>query len=129
MDDIVQAEYERIRERAWDREEGDDNHAVLDSLTPLDRAVYVTRGLEEELADGGWYLVFANENDDLIVPAMDAYVLLGLPAYARHLADVIASGYGDDSSEDEGDRLDEAYRALSGAEAARRAAIDADRAR
>ena len=80
MDVTVQAEYARIRELVWDRDAGDDNDEVLVSLTPLDRAVYVTRELEEELADGGWYLVFANEDDYLIAPAITAYELLGLEA-------------------------------------------------
>jgi Domain of unknown function (DUF4375) len=124
MDEIVQAEYTRIREQAWDRDEGDDNDEVLSSLPELDRAIYVTRELEEELADGGWYLVFANEDDYLIEPAIAAYELLGLPAHAAHLRDVVASGYGDTSTEDAGDELDEAFRALPSAEAARRLAIE-----
>lgn len=128
MDVIVQTEYARIRELVWDRDSGDDNDDVLVSLTPLDRALYVTRELEEELADGGWYLVFANEDDYLIAPAIAAYELLGLEAHASHLRDVVAVGFGDDSTEDAGDRLDEAYRTLSGAEEARRAAIERARA-
>lgn len=128
MDAIVQAVYARIRDQVWDREEGDDNDEVFVSLAPLDRAVYVTRELEEELADGGWYLVFANEDDYLIAPAIEAYELLGLEAYARHLRDVLAAGFGDESTEDAGERLDEAFRALSGAEEARRAAIEREQA-
>jgi hypothetical protein len=124
MDEIVQAEYVRIREQVWDRDEGDDNDDVFASLPELDRAIYVTRELEEELADGGWYLVFANEDESLIEPAIAAYELLGLEAHAAHLRDVLAGGYGDLSSEDDGDRLDETYRALTGAEAARRRALD-----
>jgi hypothetical protein len=123
MDDIVQAEYTRIRELVWDREGGDDNDEILDALAPLDRAIYVTRELEEELADGGWYLVFANEDDYLIRPALAAYELLGLPAHVAHLQAVLDSRYGDDSSEDDGDVLDEGYRRLGGAEEARRSAI------
>lgn len=123
MDEIVQAAYARIREQVWDRDEGDDNDEALASLSDLDRAIYVTRELEEELADGGWYLVFANEDDYLIQPGIAAYELLGLPDYAAHLRDIVASGYGDDSSEDAGDAHDESFRSLAGAEAARRAAI------
>jgi hypothetical protein len=123
MDELVQAEYVRIRERVWDRDDEADNDALLSSLAPVDRAVYVTRELEEELADGGWYLVFANEDEPLIEPAISAYELLGLSAHAAHLRTVLATGFGDDSSEDDGERLDDAYRALPSAEPARRAAI------
>ena len=123
MDESVQRAYARVRERVWDADEGDDNDDVLARLEPLDRAVYVTRELEEELAEGGWYLVFANEDDGLIPHAIRGYELLGLPAYAAHLRDVVDSGFGDESSEDEGDRLDTVYAALTGAEAARARAI------
>jgi hypothetical protein len=107
----------------WDAVEGDDDDDALGRLPPLDRAVYVTRELEEELADGGWYLVFANEDDNLIPHAIEAYELLGLPEYAAHLRNVVDSGFGDSSSEDEGDLLDRQFAALSGAEAARALAL------
>ncbi len=123
MDEAVQRVYARVRERVWDTDEGDDDRDALARLTPLGRAVHVTRELEEELADGGWYLVFANEGDDMIPLAVKAYDLLGQPAYAAHFRDVPDCGIGDESGEDEGDRLDRGYAALSGAEAARARAI------
>ena len=123
MDEGVQSVYARIRERVWDRDAGDDNDAALGSLSAIERAIYVTRELEEELYDGGWYLVFANEDDHLIEPAIAGYELLGLGAYAAHLREVRRLGYGDDSTEDEGERLDALYAGLSGAEAARARAL------
>ena len=123
MDEGVGHEYARVRALVWDSEEGDDDDAALARLTPLDRALYVTRELEQELADGGWYLVFANEDEGLIPHAIEAYELLGLPAYAAHLREVLDSGFGDASTEDESDALDRAFAALSGAEAARVRAI------
>ena len=123
MDEVVGQEYARVRALVWDSEEGDDDDAALARLTPLDRALYVTRELEQELADGGWYLVFANEDEGLIPHAIEAYELLGLPAYAAHLREVLDSGFGDASTEDESDALDRAFAALSGAEAARVRAI------
>ena len=127
MDEVVGQEYARVRALVWDSEEGDDDDAALARLTPLDRALYVTRELEQELADGGWYLVFANEDEGLIPHAIEAYELLGLPAYAAHLREVLDSGFGDASTEDESDELDRAFAALSGAEAARVRAITASR--
>ncbi len=127
MDETVQRAYARVRERVWDADEGDDDEVALARLTPLERALYVTRVLEEELADGGWYLVFANEDDHLVPLAVEAYDLLGLPEYARHFRDVLAAGFGDESGEDESDRLDREYAALSGAEAARARAVASGR--
>jgi hypothetical protein len=123
VDEVVQREYARVRELVWDADEGDDDDDALGRLTPLDRALYVTRELEQELADGGWYLVFANEDDDLIPHAVEAYELLGLPEYAAHFRSVLDSAFGDESSEDDSDALDRAYAALSGAEEARLRAI------
>jgi hypothetical protein len=117
--------YERVRARVWDADEGDDDDAALAGLDPLERAVYVTRELEEELADGGWYLVFANEDDYLIPYAIEAYELLGLPQHAAHLRDVQASGFGDETGEDESDRLDREHALLADAEAARGNAVAA----
>jgi hypothetical protein len=125
VDKSVQRVYAGARERVWDADEGDDNDDALARLPPLDRAVYVTRELEQELADGGWYLVFANEDDYLIEQAIGAYELLGLPRYAGHLREVRDSGFGDDSTEEEGDRLDRHFAKLSGAEAGRARAIAA----
>lgn len=123
MDESVQAAYARVRERVWDADEGDDNDDALAALSPLERALYVTRQLEEELADGGWYLVFANEDEGLIPYGVEAYELLGLPAYAAHLRRVLDSGFGDASAEDDGDELDLEFAALSGAEDARARAV------
>jgi hypothetical protein len=127
LDESVQRVYASARERVWDADEGDDNDDALARLSPFERAVYVTRELEEELADGGWYLVFANEDDYLIGEAIRAYELLDLPQYAAHLRDVDESGFGDDSSEEEGDRLDSQFADLSGAEEARARAVAAAR--
>jgi Domain of unknown function (DUF4375) len=125
VDDAVQRAYEQARARVWDADEGDDNDDAIARLTPLERAIYVTRELEQELADGGWYLVFANEDEDLIPQAIEAYEYLGLSAYAAHLREVLDTGFGDASSEDESDGLDRQYAALDGAEAARAHAIAA----
>jgi hypothetical protein len=121
---LVRAVFERIRARVLSGD-GDDvvGPEVVAALPPLERAVYTTRALEDELADGGWYLIFANEDEDLVTPALAGYGLLGLPAYADHLREVLAAGYGDESSEAEGERLDDAFAALSGSEEARAAAI------
>lgn len=119
----MDAAYARIRDLVWDAEAGDDSDELLAGLVPLERAIYVTRELEQELADGGWYLVFANEDDRLIAAAIDGYELLGLPAYAAHLRHVQRTEFGDASGEDESETLDEAFRALSGAEEARAAAL------
>lgn len=123
MDEQVERAYQALRARVWDADEGDDDDASLVALTPLERAIYVTRELEDELADGGWYLVFANENDRLIDVAIEGYELLGCPAYAAHLREVLGCGFGDESDDDEGERLDDLYAALDGSEAARRRAI------
>jgi hypothetical protein len=125
VDDAVQRAYELARARGWDADEGDDNADALRRLTPLERAIYVTRELEQELADGGWYLVFANENEDLVSVAMRAYEFLGLPAHAEHLRSVLDSGFGDSSNEDDGDALDRAFAVLDGAEAGRARALKA----
>lgn len=123
MDDQVEREYRALRDRVWDTDGGDDDEGSLAALSPLERAVYVTRELEDELADGGWYLVFANEDDGLIEAAIAGYELLGCPAYAAHLREVRSSGYGDESSDDEGERLDARYLDLTGSEDARRRAV------
>ncbi len=123
MDQHVQRVYEHARERVWDAESDDDDEVELGRLSPLARAVYVTRELEAVLDDGGWYLVFANEDEWLLPLAVEAYELLGLPDYAEHIRDVGRRGYGDFSSEDDGEALDDAYRALTGAEQARATAL------
>ncbi len=89
---IVQREYERIRARVWDEDDGDDLDDALRLLSPMERAVYVTRQLEAELADGGWFLVFANDEELLVKLALEAYGLLGLPRYVAHLREVIEFG-------------------------------------
>lgn len=123
MDEAVQRAYASVRERVWNAVEGDDDDSALARLPPLERAIYVTRELEEELGDGGWYLVFANEDDHLIPYAIEAYELLGLPSYAAHVRNVQASGFGDESGEEETDALDREFAGLSGAEAGRARAI------
>jgi hypothetical protein len=128
VDDAVQRVYEQALARVWDADEGDDNDDAVARLTPLERAIYVTRELEQELADGGWYLVFANENEELIPVAIDAYEFLGLGGYAAHLRSVVDSGFGDASNEDDGDAHDRAFAGLTGAEEARARAIAAARA-
>jgi hypothetical protein len=121
--EIVQAEFERIRARVWDEYEGDDRDEVLATLSERDRDIYVTRELEAELEDGGWYLVFANSDEGLIDPAIEAYERLALPGYAAHLREVLDSGYTDETAEDEGERLDEEFARLSGSERAREALL------
>lgn len=123
MDETVQRVYAEVRERVWDADEGDDNDDAYARLSPLDRAIYVTRELEEELADGGWYLVFANEDEYLIPWAIEAYELLGLSDHAQHMRAVLESGFGDGSTEDDSDRLDQLYLQLPSAEPARAKAI------
>jgi hypothetical protein len=129
--DVVAAFYERLAERLRESsdDDGDDevDAAAIGALTPAERAIYLTCALEEELEDGGWYLVFADEREDLIGPAIDAYEHLGLPAYASHLRLVLAAGYGDESSDDESERLDEAWALLTGADAARKRLIERER--
>jgi hypothetical protein len=121
----TEATYRRIeaRVRYTDADDDWDYTRAMRRLTKAERALWTTRFLEGELADGGWYLVFADEREWVIKPAIRAYELLGLPAYAAHLRQVIASGYGDASTEDEGERLDEAFATLSGADEAREAFI------
>ena len=108
-----------------DADEDWEYRRAMRRLTAAERAIWVTRFLERELADGGWYLVFANEREYLIRPAIRAYVQLGLPAYAEHLRAVLASGYGDASTEAASEELDEAYGRLEGADAARAAFVEA----
>ena len=108
-----------VRARVWLDDDEMVDREVLATLPPLERAIFVTRTLEDQLLDGGWYLVFANEDEDLIGPAIEGYELLGLAGHAAHLRHVLACGYGDASPESEGERLDELYAALSGADAAR----------
>ena len=121
---IVQREYERLRARVWDEDDGDDLDEALGLLSPTERAIYVTRELEAELAEGGWYLVFANGDELLVELAVEAYGLLGLPRYVAHLREVIDSGFGEDSSDGDGERLDERYARLRGAEPARKRLLE-----
>lgn len=123
----VEAVYERIERRVAfsDADEDWEYRRAMRRLTGPERAIWVTRFLERELADGGWYLVFANEREYLIRPAIRAYERLGLRAYAGHLREVLASGYGDASSEAASEALDEAFALLDGADAARAAFVEA----
>ncbi len=49
--------------------DGDDvvDPEAIAALPAVEQAVYATRALEDELADGGWYLIFANEDEDRAV--------------------------------------------------------------
>lgn len=116
--ELVQAVFERLEALVWDAEDSDDDDDALDALRPEERAIYVTRELEAELADGGWYLVFANENDYLLEREIDAYELLGLPGHAAFLRRIQATVV-DDPNEDDSDRYDEEWSALGDAEPAR----------
>jgi hypothetical protein len=116
--DAVRRVYERTANRILDSE-GTDDPAAIASLSEAERAVYVTRALEDELDDGGWYLVFANSNDHRIDPAIEAYELLGLPRYAELLRAVRTVGLDDDSPDGLSERLDSRYGRLTGAEQAR----------
>jgi hypothetical protein len=121
---LVRAAIERLRRRVLvtdDDEDPGEGTEALDALTPDERALLVTSELEAALADGGWYLVFADNEESLLEPAIEGYERLGLPAYAAHLREVVASGFGDASPEAEGERLDEAFAELSGSTAAREA--------
>jgi hypothetical protein len=116
-----EAIYRRIeaRVRFTDADDSWNYQRAMRRLTRPERAIWTTWFLERELADGGWYLVFADEREYLLKPAIRAYELIGLPAYAAHVRDVITGGYGDYSSDAESERLDEAFAALSGADEAR----------
>ena len=122
----AEAVYGRIEARVRYRDDDDDwdYRRAMRRLTRAERAIWTTRFLERELADGGWYLVFADEREYLIKPAIRAYTLLGLPAHAAHLREVLSSAYGDSSTEDEGERLDEAFAAIEGADEARAALVE-----
>lgn len=120
----LRAAIERLRRGILvtdDDEDPGEGIEALDALGPDERALVVTSELEAALADGGWYLVFADNRESLLRPAIDGYVLLGLHDYAAHLREVLASGFGDASAEAEGERLDEAFAALSGSARAREA--------
>jgi hypothetical protein len=118
-EELVRHVYERIRARVWDADDGDDDDDALGGLTLEERAIYATRELEDELAEGGWSFVFANADDGLIEPAIEGYELLGLRRYAALLRAVRRVGYSDTGPESEGERFDARFERLSGADRAR----------
>ena len=118
-EDLVRQVYERIRSRVWDVDDGDDDAAAFGRLTREERAIYATKELEEELAEGGWSFVFANADDESIEPALEGYELLGLPRYAALLRAVRREGYTDEAPESDCERLDHRFERLSGADRAR----------
>jgi Domain of unknown function (DUF4375) len=115
---LVEGEYERIRAQVVD-DEGEEILENLERLSPVERAIYATRTIEHDLDDGGFYLVFADADDALIEPAIEGYVLLGLPRYAALLRTVREVRFGDESSEELSETLDARYASLRGAERAR----------
>jgi len=114
---VVEPVFQRIFDVVW--ASGAESSEALNSLSDAERAIYATRVIEGQLDNGGWYQVFGNGVDHLIGPAIDGYLLLGLPEYAAVLTEVRAESFGEDSPEELGERLDNAYFALSGSEEAR----------
>jgi hypothetical protein len=117
----VEPVFRSIFAKVWAR--GSEDLDVLNSLPPIERAIYATHLLEGELDNGGWYQAFGNRNAHLIEPAIEGYELLGLPDYAAHLRDVRAMGFDEQSEDAVGEALDTAYFQLSGSEAARAAML------
>lgn len=123
--DEIEPVFQSILDRIWAGGTEDTN--VFNRLSTIERAIYSTRVLEGQLDNGGWYQAFFNRVDHLVEPAIEGYQFLGLPEYATHLRDVRAAGFGEDSWNEVGETLDEAYFRLSGSEAARAAALKRDR--
>jgi hypothetical protein len=117
----VEPVFQLIFAKVW--ASGSEDLGVLNSLPPIERAIYATRLLEGDLDNGGWYQAFGNGKAHLIEPAIEGYQLLGLPMYAAHLRRVRAVGFDGRSEDAVGDALDKAYFALSGSEAARAAVV------
>jgi len=116
--------YQRIRATVWDIDEGDDIDEAITRLSADERAVYATRALEDELAEGGWSLIFGNDRDNLIEPAIEGYERMGLRRHAELVRSVLESGIGG-IPEAEMEALDERFARLRGAEAARARFIEA----
>jgi len=110
--------YQRIRATVWDIDEGDDIDEAITRLSADERAVYATRALEDELAEGGWSLIFGNDRDNLIEPAIEGYERMGLRRHAELVRSVLEAGIGG-IAEAEMEALDERFARLRGAEAAR----------
>jgi hypothetical protein len=110
--------YERIRATVWDPDEGDDIDDAIARLGPDERAVYATRALEDELAEGGWSLIFGNDRDNLLEPAIEGYERMGLRRHAALVRSVLEAGH-DGVPEEDMEALDERFARLRGAEAAR----------
>jgi len=116
--------YQRIRATVWDLDEGDDIDEAITRLSADERAVYATRALEDELAEGGWSLIFGNDRDNLIEPAIEGYERMGLRRHAELVRSVLEAGIGG-IAEAEMEALDERFARLRGAEAARARFIEA----
>ena len=110
--------YERIRATVWEADEADDIDEAIARLPPDDRAIYTTRALEDELTEGGWSLIFGNDRDNLIEPAIEGYERMGLRRHAELVRSVLEAGI-DGIPEAEMEALDERFARLRGAEAAR----------
>lgn len=110
--------YQRIRAAVWDTEEGDDIDEAIARLSADERAVYATHALEDELAEGGWSLIFGNDRDNLLEPAIEGYERMGLRRHATLVRAVLAAGH-DGIPEEDMETLDERFARLPGAEAAR----------
>lgn len=109
--------YERIRATVWDADEGDDLDEAIARLPPDELAVYATRALEDELAEGGWSLIFGNDRQNLLAPAIEGYERMGLARHAALARAVVEAG--DGLPVDDLLALDERFARLRGAEAAR----------
>jgi hypothetical protein len=118
--------YQRIRATVWDVDEGDDIDEAILRLSADERAVYATRALEDELAEGGWSLIFGNDRDNLLEPAIEGYERMGLRRHAALVRSVVDAGH-DGIPESEMEALDERFARLRGAEAARGRFIKAQR--
>lgn len=110
--------YRRIRATVWDVDEGDDVDEAIARLSADELVVYVTRALEDELAEGGWSLIFGNDRDNLLEPAVEGYDRMGLRRHAALVRSVLEAGH-DGIPEDDMEALDERFARLPGAEAAR----------
>ncbi|HYO42501.1 MAG TPA: DUF4375 domain-containing protein [Candidatus Limnocylindrales bacterium] len=110
--------YQRIRDSVWDVEEGDDIDAAIARLSADERVVYATRALEDELAEGGWSLIFGNDRDNLLEPAIEGYERMGLRRHAALVRSVLEAGH-DGIPDEDMETLDERFSRLRGAEAAR----------
>ncbi len=119
MDDflVVEPVFRRIFATVSSRNEEDAD--ALTNLTEDERAIYVTRILEGELDNGGWYQVFGNGVGHQLEAAVTGYERLGLPDYAALIRAVRDAGFSEQSPEALGERLDAAYFELTGSESSR----------